>query len=630
MTKLELVEKITKFEEYKFEKPSKLMKKLKSELETLLELLENKSTKINYIKEKHNIVNFLTDDEKLEFNYYLEKNLEQLRPDQQEMMEFMKLNNKLNLCYPTACGKGFIMINDILRRIIQTEESVLGVVSHSLTLNSQHLDDIFDKTLYLTGKIGYIFVGSCDYTIPYTDKNHKDNSTFESLMIDLKLNTNDLIYSTLFESDINLLVNKHLSNNRKVVIISTYNSLDKLKSLNINTIYYDEAHKLANDKSETSDTQNKFEKNYKLINSTNRFFFTATPKDESYCEDEESNNFLMNNKEIFGERVGLTFKKAVEINAIVRPSIHISKPIKIEGDDDYNSIPNKTKFLIDSYEFHRNYQKSISISPEKIDGKVLVKCCGLEEVWCITKLLVENTTYNIVAAGSFSATEKGIMGLSNKQRYSRINGVVFETDNRSVFLEKIKNVKLDENLIILHDDIFTEGINIPGITGVMFLGDALCSLIKILQNTGRATRKCEEDTKNLKKGLIPRLQNNNCLKPGCSVIIPYWDSNSQEKSEKIEKTIKKLVLSCDWMILEVPLGTEKSFGSSPDDLDPLNNDLKISKSKNKLGDIENIIKIIKEEKRTRFINSLSKMETIRLNNMAHIDRENYINEKINQ
>ena len=112
------------------------------------------------------------------------------------------------------------MINDLLRRIIQTDESILTIVSHSLTLNSQHLDDVFDKTLYLTGKIGYIFVGSCEYTIPYTNKNHKDNAIFETLMTEFKINTNDLIYSTTIENDVNLLVDKHLSNNRKVVIIS--------------------------------------------------------------------------------------------------------------------------------------------------------------------------------------------------------------------------------------------------------------------------------------------------------------------------------------------------------------------------------------------------------------------------
>ena len=629
MTKSQLVEQIITFDEYKFEQPSKLMNKRKNELETLLELLENKPIKNNYIKENNILVNFLTDDEKIEFNYYLTQNLNQLRPDQLQMMEFMIENYKGNICYPTASGKGFIMINDLLRRIIQTDESILTIVSHSLTLNSQHLDDVFDKTLYLTGKIGYIFVGSCEYTIPYTNKNHKDNAIFETLMTEFKINTNDLIYSTTIENDVNLLVDKHLSNNRKVVIISTYNSLDKLKSLSIDTIYYDEAHKLANDKSEISDTQNKFEKNYKLINSTNRFFFTATPKDESYCEDEKSNNFLMNNEDIFGKRVGLTFKEAIEINAILRPSIHISKPIKIEGDDNYNSIPNKTKFLIDSYEFHRGYQKSISISPEKIDGKVLVKCSGLEEVWSITKLLIENTNYNVVAAGSSSAAEKGIIGLSDKQRYSRINGVVFETNDRSEFLEKIKNVKLNDNLIILHDDIFTEGINIPGITATMFLGDTLPNLIKILQNTGRANRKSEEDTKDLKDGKINRLENYMCLKPGCSVIIPYWDSNSQENSEKIEKTIKKLVLNCDWGVLEVPLGTEKSFGSSTDELDTLNIDFKMSKSKNKLGEIENIIKIIEDEKRNRFINNLPIMDKMRYFTLSEIEQNKLYKEKIN-
>ena len=94
MTKSQLVEQIITFDEYKFEQPSKLMNKRKNELETLLELLENKPIKNNYIKENNILVNFLTDDEKIEFNYYLTQNLNQLRPDQLQMMEFMIENYK--------------------------------------------------------------------------------------------------------------------------------------------------------------------------------------------------------------------------------------------------------------------------------------------------------------------------------------------------------------------------------------------------------------------------------------------------------------------------------------------------------------------------------------------------------
>ena len=622
MTKLQLINEIIKFEEYKSISSSKLMRKLKDELESILNLLQNKE------KIKENVImNFLTDDEKIEFNYYLNENLKELRPDQHKMIEFIKSSNKLNLCYPTGCGKGYIMITDLFRRLIKTDENIITICSHRLMLNTQHLDDVFNKTLYLTGKIGFIFVGSCDYIIPYTKESHKDNKIFESFLIDKKLNIHDLINSTTNEKDINLFVNNHLSNNRKVVIISTYNSLDKLKSTNIDTIYYDEAHKLANDKSESDENQNKFEENYKLITSKNRYFFTATPKDQSYCEDKKSDNFLMNNEDIFGKREGLTFKEAVDINAIVKPVIHISKPIDDSGHD-YNSLHNKTKFIIDSYNFHRNYQKSISLYPDKIDGKVLVKCGGLEEVWGITKLLIERTDYNIASAGSESALEKGVIGLSDKKHFSRINNVVFETDNRTEFLEKIKKVKLNDNLIILHDDIFTEGINIQGITSTMFISDMLPNLIKILQNVGRATRLCEEDRENIFNKLINNLENNKCIKPGCSVIIPFWNSLSKENSKIIEETIKKLVLDCNWGVLEVPLGTEKSKSSSKEELDPLNIDNKTKSSKNSLEDIQNIIKIIKDEKRNRFINNLLKIEKIKLYNLSDIEREKFFKEKI--
>ena len=56
----------------------------------------------------------------------------------------------------------------------------------------------------------------------------------------------------------------------------------------------------------------------------------------------------------------------------------------------------------------------------------------------------------------------------------------------------------NEDAILFHYDILTEGIDLPAITGVLPLRDL--PLIKLIQNVGRSVRLLKEDRENLYSG----------------------------------------------------------------------------------------------------------------------------------
>ena len=91
---------------------------------------------------------------------YLNNKISSLTEDQRELFDWMQIENRLNICIPTGAGKGYIMMVDLLNRIIKSDEKVMTIASHRLMLNGQHMDDIFNMTQPLVGDIGFIFVGS--------------------------------------------------------------------------------------------------------------------------------------------------------------------------------------------------------------------------------------------------------------------------------------------------------------------------------------------------------------------------------------------------------------------------------------------------------------------------------------
>lgn len=389
------------------------------------------------------------------------------------------------------------------------------------------------------------------------------------------------------------MVKNHLDKKRKVVILTTYHSLHTLKNLSIDTIFCDEAHTLASDEDGTQ-----FRENFESITSDNKYFLTATPKD---CfEDTES--FLMNNKTIFGERVGLTFKECIVKGYMVTPILHIAMPGNYDTSLEFRSIVNMTKFITDTFEAHKKWLKEVSSDPDRISPKILVKCSSVDDMWKIWKELNGEIEGVRICAGASRNS------MSNFNHFIDSEGIA----GRSEYLEKIQNFTENEMAIVLHYDTMSEGINVSGFTGVMFLGGKLPTIIKTLQNTGRATRLHPFDRERLMKGEIV-VGDGNWIKPNCAVIIPFWDSESDFTKEELSKQIKGLRDNFGYdPTYYVSIGSDIGSGKKKDDMPGLNKKDERNKKSEIIDEIQHYIeRFDKEEldlKESERIMRLSELE----------------------
>ena len=120
---------------------------------------------------------------------------------------------------------------------------------------------------------------------------------------------------------------------------------------------------------------------------------------------------------------------------------------------------------------------------------------------------------------------------------NNING---EQVSRRDFLDRLKEDGKNSgvSLIILHYDILSEGIDVPGITGIMplrTLGKA-----KFLQTFGRSARLDPEDRKRIETGEIVPDQLDEMIKPYAWVIVPTVVHEEADSKEHIGNLITEL------------------------------------------------------------------------------------------
>jgi superfamily II DNA or RNA helicase len=542
--------------------------------------------------------------------------IETFNKEQQEMFNRLNSESKHQFRVPTGFGKGYVMIAHILHSIINTEQSSFAIASHRLSLNNQHLRDLinFFIDLNLIGSVKFLTVGSQVLSIDklFTD-DYELAKKFNNQLFDYnfgkdiksKLSQDNIFTSSMSKKDITKILNKNTKSGFKTIIITTYNSLDKISDVNLDVVYLDEAHILATNKEDAD-----FKKSFEIIKSNKRFFFTATPKDmqdEILKEDGSSEIFLMNNEEIFGKSYEVSFVECVQNGYITEPIIHIAYPKELTDGTNYDSIDNKAKFVKETFEAHEKWLKSSSSQPDTIDTKMLVRCESVPSMWEMYSKLMEIIPSDILICAGASYNDFG--GEANH---------VISGDwekNRDEFVKKIQKVESDKKMIILNYDIFSEGINVPGITGVMFLQGKMPSIAKVIQNVGRSTRIHPIDRKRLKNSEIV-VGSDGWVKPNCAVIIPYWDSTSEFTKRILADIIRKLRSKLDFsprLILSIGDDFAKSKGKL--DLDGLNQKDKNQKKWKLINEINQEIENMDlqeiDHKENNRINSLSKLDLLK-------------------
>lgn len=479
-----------------------------------------------------------------DFKDYLQKRLSTLNANQTLYFNKMLTKERMTLCIPTGAGKGYLMITHLMHQIISTKQDLFVTLSHRLTLNTQHLNDIVDAFDPLLGNVGFIYVGSSRYNNIYDKLNRTDNADltpdqikakikFNRFCLDNKINSQDIFICTLNCNELKAAIDKHRIAGRKIIIVSTYHSVGILGAagIPIDVAYCDEAHTMATDL--FSEDIN-FYNSYCSLNIKQSIFMTATPKD---CDDPSISNqsALMNNFSIYGDRIGMSFKEAIEQGYVVQPIIHTSYLRDGFVDKDIN-MPSVSRFVRNSFEEHCRWVKSVSVSPDQINGKLLIKCESVKMMWSLARFLINQGTDITVCCGAsvteFDENNKPI-GLTH-----RINDEYIL--NREEYLLRLQAFAYDERVIVLHFDTLSEGINVSSFTGVMFLSSNLPSKPKILQNTGRSTRLHPIDRELLRSGKININQYGTWVKPHCAIIIPYWDRTGEIVMKTIAETIVSL------------------------------------------------------------------------------------------
>ena len=309
------------------------------------------------------------------------------------------------------------------------------------------------------------------------------------------------------------------------IIFSTYHSAEKFAESGIvpNLTIHDEAHNLVS---------SEFCKAASLPCKRD-LYFTATEKVTDSAED-----VGMNNEAIFGRALYTkTAKEMISVGEMLPPYIHVVKSQKgqivdlSKLDRDYDALIHS---IIDAFEAHQKKLNEVSYNSDEIGAKVLVVCRGYLDLQgmfdskMFETLRKDHADIHIYALSS----EFGLY----------FDGVKIDAPVTNIkkfkFIKSLKNLKANERCIIFHVDMIGEGIDVPGITGVMPFRN--CELSKFVQNIGRASRLHKKDRERLYSEKISPSNRSEWIKPYSWVIVPSFLENSEGWAARAKEIVHHL------------------------------------------------------------------------------------------
>lgn len=409
---------------------------------------------------------------------------------------------------PTGTGKTRVQIATHISKMIEmTQNNEYGtfvVGAHRLALCSQLLTELITVAVEAGLPFDILFIGSDRFSDDKVHCKFKDNG-FNAYVNEAT--------STTRSNEVREAVTKAHARNRHVIAVSTYHSFDKLNALDsVTQCTYDEAHTLVADG---------FMENILLVKAkiNFNFFFTATRRVQGESEG-------MNNVEVFGEVLNeVSPRKMIEKGESVPPKLHI---IQTEDEGDFQNHTMLVRTVITGYEQHKALVKNGSANPNAIGAKLLITTTGNLEMFELHNDVAfkDYCQANHIKTFAFSSQE-GVF-------YN------FEKVARSVALDEMSKMADDENAILIHIDILTEGIDLPSVTGVMPFREL--NTIKLLQTIGRGARLLKDDRTRLYNGELSPMDWKGYIKPCVWVIFPEH-FRSLGNAQAMKNTIRTIVNS---------------------------------------------------------------------------------------
>ena len=424
---------------------------------------------------------------------------------QVEAAKQVEKHNKGIVVMPTGTGKTFVQAGIIANDISKNSGFRMYVVNAPrIMLSYQLLDEVFKFNVRNNIDAHYLAVHSGKMEQVELDKYRDENSSFNYSKID----------STTSPLVVTETINKAKEANQPLIIFSTYNSAIRIEegrqSTPINIILNDEAHYLI---------QERFNTDFNQIETERKYFFTATTKETPSDE-----GLGMNNVEFYGEKIyTMTPAEAIQKGKIVRPRVHIvsTDDDRVLSNDELEK--NLGRLVINSFNEHSKLLKN------GLKGKMLIAASGTKDM---KQLIGDDLILDFINnGGKFYAVA------SDQDVNNYING------KRVTRREWLKQLQIDgsnpnQEMIVIHYDILTEGIDVPGLTGVLFLRNQ--SKSKFIQTFGRVARLDINDKILINKNIITPNETDKMNKPYAWIIIPAVKTEDDDKLANMKGLIDQL------------------------------------------------------------------------------------------
>jgi len=411
---------------------------------------------------------------------------------QKAILNITSNNDKGIICLPTGTGKTYCQASIIANDIINNRCFNIYVVNAPrILLSYQLLKEVYSFLTKLNIECRYMFV-------------HSGGTLDEKELEDIRITT-DIPYSQILNTTntevIKTFINTSKTQNLPLVLFSTYNSANKIEDARqdekIKIVLNDEAHYLV---------QEQFHNILTELKSDKCFFFTATT---IYTPSDKGRG--MNNSDSYGEVLyEMTPRQAIDKGKMVRPRIHILTTEGVYDSDDFKKSLNKI-----IYEAFIQHKRVIKQKP-----KLLISVKGSMDI----KQFFSSPQYKELrkyGVNIYAISSNEIIG-------NDINSVKV---SRQSFLKHLKEIgeNPNEELICLHYDILSEGIDISGFTGMLPL--RTLKKIKFLQTYGRCARLDKLDKLLLENNIVNPNDLTKLNKPYAYIIIPnVIQSNNDDKT----------------------------------------------------------------------------------------------------
>ena len=391
-----------------------------------------------------------------------------LRPHQSQALNVMNEKDLGQIIVPTGGGKTYIMIQDCINNL---NNNVTVIVAPRILLAQQLCDD---------------FITTID----------EDLNVFHAHSGRTKFN------SSTKPDEIAEFVN----NNSTAIIFTTYHSLSRIvdSGINIDTIYYDEAH---------NGTAKSFFLSVSACKqiASRSYYFTATPK-ISYKHDRG-----MNNVNIWGEiLLDVDARDLIKCGSIIPPNVQ-SFPVDLHYSK-YNAHAHHSLTVQSFIKSITNYDGAkvlISVPSSRILNKMIGQ----------TKLL---------------STLKDL-GYDVLHITSKYGAYVNQTKvNRTSFFNTLKEwgCQTARKFVIFHYSILSEGINVSGLSHTLLLRNL--NIVEMSQTIGRVIRLHKEDQQNIIEGLIPSGVINLYRKSYGNCVIPTHKNYGTKTINRIQRIVNDI------------------------------------------------------------------------------------------